>query len=243
VGPRTLPRHARPLAAGLRAGRLAVGRWAGQLAERGLARPPADVGGLPRRPTADDEAARPDARRDPLLDPLAITEHCVIGDQIRLPATCCEIPGCGAALVDPAALGEADNRARALAAGWCVDGFGRLACPACQQRPDATWPRIPGPGPDAGCSPAPAAVPPSPSDRGGPSASPRSRDAGSPPVRAKITGLSSAVNLGRHRRAPWLHVFAALAGGNNGWQEPQPVMVPSRTGPPATPAGPQAGAV
>jgi hypothetical protein len=242
VGLKTLPRHARPLPAGRRAGRLAVGRWAGQLAERGLARPPADAGGVPRRPPAEDEAPRPVARRDPLLDPLAITGHCVIGDQIRLPTACCEISGCGAEFIDPAALGEADNQARALAAGWSMDGFGRLVCPACQQRPDATWPRMPGPEPDAGGSPTPAAVPPSPSDGGSPPALPRPRDPGSPSVRAKITGLSAAVNLGRHRRAPWLHVLAALASGNNGWQAPQPVTDPNRLGPPSTPAGPRAGA-
>jgi hypothetical protein len=35
---------------------------------------------------------------------------------------------------DPAALGEADARARAIDAGWREDAFGRLACPGCQQR-------------------------------------------------------------------------------------------------------------
>ena len=251
VGPKMLPRHARPLAAerpagrlaaGRRAGRLAVGRWAGQIAERGLARRPAKAGGPPPRQPADDEATRANARRDPLLDPLAITEHCVIGDQIRLPATCCEIPDCGAEFVDPAALGEADNRARTLTAGWRVDAYGRLACPACQQRHGANQPQEPGPGPDAGGSSAPAAVPPSPSDGGSPSAPPRPRNAGSPSVRAKVSGLSSAVNLGRHSRAPWLHVLAALASGNNGWEAPQPVTVPRGTGSPGNPDGPQTGA-
>jgi hypothetical protein len=238
VGPRTLPRHARPVAAG----RLAVGRWAGQMAERGLGRPPAGRGGLSLRPPADDKAARPRARRDPLLDPLAITEHCVIGDQIRLPATCCDIPGCGTEFADLAALGETDNRARALAAGWHVDAFDQLLCPACQQRRGVTQPRIPGPEPDIAGSPTPAAVPPSPSDGRSPSAPPRPRDAGSPQARAKVAGLSSAVSLGRHSRAHWLHVLAALASGNNGWQEPQPAMVPRRLGSPSNPAGPRTGA-
>jgi hypothetical protein len=57
-----------------------------------------------------------------------------------------------------------------------------------------------------------------------------------------MAGLSGAVNLGRHRRAPWLHVIAALASGNNGWEAPQPVTDRGRLGPPSTPAGPHAGA-
>jgi acyl-CoA synthetase (AMP-forming)/AMP-acid ligase II len=42
--------------------------------------------------------------------------------------------GCFSRFADPAALGETDNRARALVAGWGEDGLGRLVCPACQQR-------------------------------------------------------------------------------------------------------------
>jgi hypothetical protein len=40
---------------------------------------------------------------------------------------------------DPAALGEADIRARAIAAGWRVDALGRLACPQCQQGDSWFW--------------------------------------------------------------------------------------------------------
>ena len=48
--------------------------------------------------------------------------------------------GCRAAFADPAALGEADNRARAVAAGWSADALGRLACPACQRdHPAPAW--------------------------------------------------------------------------------------------------------
>jgi hypothetical protein len=85
------------------------------------------------RPGRGRQAAQP-RRFDPLVHPVAITEHCVIGDQIRLPAAWCDMPGCGAAFADPAALGETDNRARAARAGWARDRFGRLICPACQQR-------------------------------------------------------------------------------------------------------------
>jgi len=109
------PRHAR---------RSGVARWAGLVAGFGPTRP---------RPEPDRQAAQ--ARRfEPLVHPVAITEHCVIGDQIRLPVTWCDMPGCGAAFADPAALGETDNRTRAARAGWTRDQCGRLICPACRQR-------------------------------------------------------------------------------------------------------------
>jgi hypothetical protein len=110
--PRMAPRHAKSLG---------VGRWAGRMAEL-------------RRPQADREAPQPQARYDPLVHPIAITEHSVIGDQIRLPAACCDMTGCFRSFADPAALGEADNRARALAVGWGADAYGRPICPGCQQR-------------------------------------------------------------------------------------------------------------
>jgi len=220
VSPRTFPRHARPLAE-RRAGRPAVERWAARIAERGLARPPADSPALPEHPPTDAQAAPP---HDPLLDPLAITERCVIGDQLRMPATYCEILGCEAEFADSAALGEADNRARALAAGWCVDDFGRLVCPACQQRPGVTRPWIPGPEPDTGAGPISAAVP---AEIAGPHSA---------------AGPGGAISHGRHRRAAWLHVLAALASGNNGWSAPQPVTGPRPTGPPSNPADRQTGA-
>jgi hypothetical protein len=99
--------------------------------ERGLFRPPAQAG-----------APRPAASHDPLVDPVPITGHCVIGDQIRLPAAWCDIAGCVAGFADPAALGEADNRARALAAGWRADALGRFVCPACRQFQAVTTPHI-----------------------------------------------------------------------------------------------------
>ena len=45
----------------------------------------------------------------------------------------CEMGPCISWHADPAALGEADTRARAIAAGWRIDALGRLACPRCQQ--------------------------------------------------------------------------------------------------------------
>src|SRR5207302_1089212 len=63
-----------------------------------------------------------------------------IGDQLRVPTAGCAMAGCEVAFADPAALGEADNRARAVAAGWARDDLGRLVCPACQHdHPVPPW--------------------------------------------------------------------------------------------------------
>ena len=51
----------------------------------------------------------------------------------------CEMGSCITWYADPAALGEADTRARAIAAGWRIDGLGRLACPTCQQTDPFFW--------------------------------------------------------------------------------------------------------
>jgi hypothetical protein len=73
----------------------------------------------------------------------------VIGDQLRIPITWCEMGSCISWHADPAALGEVDNRARAIHAGWRVDALGRMACPRCLQtasgfrssRPVVPWDR------------------------------------------------------------------------------------------------------
>jgi hypothetical protein len=72
-----------------------------------------------------------------------------IGDQLRRPVAWCEMGSCIWHHADPAALGEADIRDRAISAGWRVDALGRLACPRCQQtspdfraaRPVTLWDR------------------------------------------------------------------------------------------------------
>lgn len=77
------------------------------------------------------------------------TARAVIGDQIRRPILWCQMSPCITWHADPAALGEADNRARAVTAGWRQDAFGRLTCPACLQtspqfratRPVVPWNR------------------------------------------------------------------------------------------------------
>ena len=69
----------------------------------------------------------------------AATVRAVIGDQLRIPVMWCEMGSCISWYADPAALGEADTRARAIGAGWRIDGLGRLACPRCQQTDPAFW--------------------------------------------------------------------------------------------------------
>ena len=51
----------------------------------------------------------------------------------------CEMGSCISWYADPAALGEADTRARAIGAGWRIDALGRLACPRCQQSDPGFW--------------------------------------------------------------------------------------------------------
>ena len=92
----------------------------------------------------------------------------MIGDQLRMPVMWCEMGSCVSWHADPAALGEADTRARAIGAGSRIDALGRLACPRCQRPTPATGPpaglcrgtgRWLPPGPP-GSPPYPAAVPP-----------------------------------------------------------------------------------
>jgi hypothetical protein len=68
-----------------------------------------------------------------------VAGRAVIGDELRLPVMWCELGACISRYYDPAALGEADARARAIAAGWRVDALGRLACPRCQQSDGRFW--------------------------------------------------------------------------------------------------------
>jgi hypothetical protein len=209
VDTRTYPRHAR---------RWGAGRWAGRLAGPGRLRPP-----------ADREAPRPPARHDPLVHPVAITEHCVIGDQIRVPAARCDMVGCVAGFADPVALGEAHNRARALAAGWGEDAFGRLVCPACQQRyrvaparrdlrqrgtatDRATAEAVAGPGGGVGQS-----------------------------ARSIAARWHRAVSPGQHRRTPSPHLLLGPASDPNGWTAPHQVPVPAAGKAPDEPGRPAVG--
>jgi len=195
VHTRTFPRHAR---------RLGVAQWAGRMAElRGL------------RPRADREAGQPPARYDPLIHPVAITERCVIGDQIRVPSARCEMAGCASAFADPAALGEADNRARALVAGWDDDPLGQLVCPACQRRcrvAPARWVRQWEP--DTAC------------DRTTADAAAGLGGGVRQSVPSTVAGWHRGVSRGQNGRSKWPHLLAALASEGNGWTAPQRVAVP-----------------
>ena len=173
------PRHAR---------RSGVARWAGPIAE------PALVSVLAN---GDRDAAQPAVRFDPLIHPVAITGHCVIGDQIRVPAAWCAMTGCQAAFADPAALGEADNRARAVAAGWAKDALGRLVCPDCQHDHlvPAWWVPSPEPGTVGHHGPA-----------GGPA---RSAGGTSRSVRPAVWGPRAA-GRGRHHQTPWPRLLSVL---------------------------------
>lgn len=80
---------------------------------------------------------------DPLATTFQITERSVIGDQIHRPIIWCQIDSCIASFSDPRALGEADNRALALKAGWREDKLGRMVCQACLQRSPQFRPTYP----------------------------------------------------------------------------------------------------
>jgi len=83
--------------------------------------------------------------RTPTVPPM----RAVIGDELRMPIMWCEMGYCISWHADPSALGEADNRARAIQAGWRIDALGRMTCPQCQQttaafratRPVVLWDR------------------------------------------------------------------------------------------------------
>lgn len=192
MGPYACPRHAR---------RPSAGGWAGRVARLGS-----------HGPRADRQALRLPARPDPLFHPVAITEHCVIGDQIRVPAAWCDMAGCRSRFADPAALGETDNRARALAAGWAQDACGRLMCPACQlhQRGPAAPGMIVREPETAGVR----------TPAGGP-AGPR-RGIGQL-VRSLLVRWHRAASRGRHRGTRWSQMLLVLATGNNGWAAPHRV--------------------
>ena len=78
-------------------------------------------------------------RRARLRPSIEITERAAIGDELRIPIAWCEMGSCISHHEDPVALGEADIRDRAVAAGWRVDALGRLACPKCLQSDSWFW--------------------------------------------------------------------------------------------------------
>ena len=175
--------------------RSGVASWAGQIAEPAPVRALADGAG---------EASRLAVRFDPLIHPVAITGQCAIGDQIWVPVVWCAIAGCEATFADPAALGEADNRARAVTAGWAKDALCRLVCPACQRdRPVPPW-WVPFRGPSTAGDHRPASRASRPTGATGQSAG--SAAAEGPPAAAE----------GRHYRTQWPRLLSALVSSRGG---------------------------
>ena len=189
---KAIPRHARPFGRQRGIPRLPEGRWH-RVRAPGIAQP-----GLPDGPMP----------ADPLAGPVAITQRAVLGDQIRRPTAWCEMAACLSRYDDPAALGEADIRARALGAGWRRDTAGRLLCPYCQRRRPGLHTAYPGAGQD----------------------NPPARGPGLQTGHARAGGISavwSALSARRRRLPGWLHLppdwprlLAALVCGRNGWNTP-----------------------
>jgi hypothetical protein len=128
--------------------------WLGQLREDDRAEPRLDGSGgpatdpavtAPPAPAAAPSAPLPAppvprvSDEDGPRESAAITERALIGDELRIPIAWCDMDACISHYEHPAALGEADIRARAIAVGWRVDAVGRLACPQCQQSVPWFW--------------------------------------------------------------------------------------------------------
>jgi hypothetical protein len=112
--------------------------WLDQLREDGRAEPVFESGSEPA--AADGPPANATARPPntvsgghEMRENVEIIERAPIGDALRIPIAWCEMASCISHYEHPAALGEADIRARAIADGWRVDALSRLACPQCQR--------------------------------------------------------------------------------------------------------------
>jgi len=157
---------------------------------------------------------------DPLTGPVAITEQAVFGNQIRRPVVWCEIGPCIARYEDPAALGEADIRSRAIGAGWRHDAVGRLACPHCQQHSPQLWAAYPVV--HRASKPAGERCAPSSHARPGRLVA----------VGQAVTAWYRNFNSRQGERTGWPDLLAALASGVNGSKRP-PILSPNRpTSPP-----------
>jgi hypothetical protein len=111
--------------------------WLEQLREDGRTELVSERGGEPATaggPPADATARPPnsDWGRQDMCAGAELIEPAPIGDALRMPIAWCEMDSCISHYEHPAALGEADIRARAITAGWRVDALDRLACPQCQ---------------------------------------------------------------------------------------------------------------
>jgi hypothetical protein len=127
-----------------------MGDWLARLRDDGRGEPAGNHDPRPQAPAeaADAEAAAQAGEAEAGVRAETMV-RAVIGDQLRMPIMWCEMGSCISWYAHPAALGEADTRARAIDVGWRIDALGRLACPQCQQtdpgfwsaRPVAVWDR------------------------------------------------------------------------------------------------------
>jgi hypothetical protein len=100
-----------------------------------------------------------------------------------------------------AALGEADNRARALSAGWRLDRLGRLTCPECQQSSPWFWPAHPVVPWDRAAAATMAALMAARDRANGTSREAEvAHEAWVPPTPAAASAQPSQWTVGRHRR-------------------------------------------
>lgn len=123
---------------------LRMNDWIAELRGDGRAETAGDAGPKPETGAVAPPANRLNASVDASVGVEAsacaeVTERAAIGDQLRKPIAWCEMGSCISCHADPAALGEADIRARAISVGWRVDALGRLACPQCQQGGPVFW--------------------------------------------------------------------------------------------------------
>ena len=118
--------------------------WLDQLREDGHAEPVSETWrrtGHGRRSASgrNRPAAERGSGRHEMRESAEMIEPAPIGDALRIPIAWCEMGSCISHYEHPAALGEADIRARAIEAGWRVDALGRLACPQCQRSGPWFW--------------------------------------------------------------------------------------------------------
>ena len=186
---KTIPRHGRPFG---------MPGWVARLRDGGFASVQHHGSPVPKVPPGR-------MRADPLASVIAITERAVFGDQLRKPIAWCEMAPCVSRYEDPAALGEADIRARAIGAGWRHDDVGCLACPACQQRSPQVWATYPVVQQDQE---------PAREHRKGAS---HARPGVITRLRSTAAAWYRDLSRGQDRRPRWPHLLAALASGGNGW--------------------------
>src|SRR5262249_43986464 len=117
-----------------------MGDWLARLRDDGRGEPADNHDPRPEAPAeavgAESAAQAGGAEAGARPEPIG---RAVIGDQLRMPIVWCEMGSCISWYAHPAALGEADTRARAIDVGWRIDALGRLACPQCQQTDPGFW--------------------------------------------------------------------------------------------------------